>query len=234
MICFKAGATSPTGRKKWFLFYCIVFVVTAVLVVQLTEPGVAVSENKVAASVSENLVRPNVTVPAEDISFLDVIFEEPPVEDDTEELSEINDPETLYYPMIVKASERYQVDPLLVKAMIVVESGFDPNAVSHVGAQGLMQLMPSTARALGVEDSFNPAHNIEGGVKYFKKLLDRFNGDVRLALAAYNAGSRKVRKYRGVPPFTETQNYIEKVFKLHTDFKKTETRPIKNVLLSQS
>ncbi len=82
-----------------------------------------------------------------------------------------------------------------------------------------MQLMPRTAEALGVQDIFDPEHNINGGVRYFRKLLDRFNGDVELALAAYNAGSRKVRMYRGVPPFETTQRYIEKVFAYYEYYK---------------
>ncbi|MBU1169985.1 MAG: lytic transglycosylase domain-containing protein [Proteobacteria bacterium] len=174
------------------------------------------------------------TVLDENGSILDVFLDDMVFTEDMDDLSVFCDLEQLYYPLIVKASRRYKVDPLLVKAMIAAESGFNTNAVSHVGAQGLMQLMPSTAKALGVKDSFNPEHNINGGVKYFKKLLDRFHGDVRLALAAYNAGSRKVHKYRGVPPFAETRKYIDKVFKLHTDFKNTESVSLKRVLLSQS
>jgi len=92
-------------------------------------------------------------------------------------------------------------------------------ALSKRGAKGLMQLMPVTAKSLGVEDSFDPEDNINGGVMYFKKLLDRFEGDVELALAAYNAGSRYVRKYGGVPPFRQTQTYIQKVFKYHRHYK---------------
>lgn len=118
-------------------------------------------------------------------------------------------------PIILQAANRYQVDPALVKAIIMAESSYNPRAISRRGARGLMQLMPKTAEALGVGDSFNPEHNINAGVKYFRKLLNRFNGDVKLALAAYNAGSRKVRKYQGVPPFRATHYYIKKVFEYH-------------------
>ena len=127
--------------------------------------------------------------------------------------------ERLLHPIILQASNRYQVDSALVKAIIMAESNYNPKAVSKRGAKGLMQLMPKTAEALGVGDSFNPEHNINAGVRYFKDLLNQFNGDVRLALAAYNAGSRKVRKYQGVPPFKATEYYIKKVFEYHQYYK---------------
>jgi soluble lytic murein transglycosylase-like protein len=105
----------------------------------------------------------------------------------------------------------WQVDPSLVKAIIANESGFNANATSKVGAQGLMQLMPSTAQSLGVRDSYDPSQNVAGGTRYLKGLLDRFNGDVRLAVAAYNAGPGAVEKYGDVPPYSETQNYVQNV-----------------------
>ncbi|MCD6224380.1 MAG: lytic transglycosylase domain-containing protein, partial [Deltaproteobacteria bacterium] len=100
------------------------------------------------------------------------------------------------------------------------ESGYNPKALSKKGARGLMQLMPRTAKWLGVVDSFNPEHNINGGVRYLKQLLKQFDGDVELALAAYNAGSRNVRQYNGVPPFKATKFYITKVFKYYDIYKK--------------
>lgn len=118
-----------------------------------------------------------------------------------------------YHHSIMRASQAYKVDAALIRAIIHAESNYNPQAVSRAGAQGLMQLMPSTARALGVEDTFDPDLNIDGGVRYFRRLLDRFDGDVELALAAYNAGSRHVRNYGGVPPFKATQLYIQKVLK---------------------
>ncbi len=111
------------------------------------------------------------------------------------------------------------MDPALVNAIVMAESEYNPRAVSKKGARGLMQLMPATAAALGVKDSFNPEQNLDGGVRYFKQLVNRFDGDVTLALAAYNAGSRKVRLYRGVPPFKATKRYIKKVFLYYQIYK---------------
>jgi soluble lytic murein transglycosylase-like protein len=128
--------------------------------------------------------------------------------------------EKLYEPLIHRAANVYQVDPALIKAIIKAESGFNPEALSHRGAIGLMQLMPTTAKSLGVKDCFNPKHNINGGVKYFSQLLERFRGNVELALAAYNAGSRYVKKYRGIPPFKATQIYVEKVIQYYQNYKK--------------
>jgi len=124
-----------------------------------------------------------------------------------------------YHPVILQAANHHQVDPDLVKAIIMAESSYNPMAISERGAKGLMQLMPKTAEALGVEDSFNPEQNIKGGVKYFKQLVDQFDGDVKLALAAYNAGSRNVIEYQGIPPFKATQYYIQKVFKYYQLYK---------------
>lgn len=128
--------------------------------------------------------------------------------------------ERLYHSIIIEAANRYQVDPAIVKAIIMAESSYNPKAVSKKGAKGLMQLMPKTAAELGVKDSFNPVYNINGGVRYYKKMLNQFNGDVKLALAAYNAGSRKVKKYQGIPPFKATRYYIKKVFKYYQYYKK--------------
>jgi len=127
--------------------------------------------------------------------------------------------ERVFHPLILKAANRYQVDSALIKAIIMAESNYNPKAVSKRGAKGLMQLMPKTAEALGVGDSFDPEHNINAGVRYFRKLLNQFDGDTKLALAAYNAGSRKVREYRGVPPFRATHRYIKRVFEYHKYYK---------------
>ena len=123
--------------------------------------------------------------------------------------------EALFYPIIFEAAYRYEVDPAMVKAIILAESSYNVRAVSNKGAGGLMQLMPITAREMGVKNIFNPRQNIHAGTAYFKKLLDRYNGNVKLALAAYNAGSGKVKQYRGIPPFKATRTYIEKVLQYH-------------------
>lgn len=113
--------------------------------------------------------------------------------------------------LVAGASAKHDVDDALIKAVIKAESSNDIIAVSPKGAQGLMQLMPKTAKRFGVEDSFNPAENIDGGVKYLKWLLERFEGNEELTLAAYNAGEKKVEEYNGVPPYPETQNYIKRI-----------------------
>ena len=116
-------------------------------------------------------------------------------------------------PMIETAAAENNIDPKLVKAVIEQESGYNPNAVSKAGALGLMQLMPETARELGVKDPLNPTQNIRAGTKYLSSLLNRYQGNVALALSAYNAGPGNVEKYKGVPPFTETQNYVNGIIK---------------------
>ncbi len=126
----------------------------------------------------------------------------------------------LFQSIILKAAQRYEIDPALIRAIIMAESMYNPRAVSKMGAKGLMQLMPATAESLGVVDSFDPEQNIEAGVKYFKQMLDRFDGDVILSLAAYNAGSRKVREYKGVPPIGATRHYIKKVVKYYGLYKR--------------
>lgn len=110
-----------------------------------------------------------------------------------------------------KAADTYQVPVNLLKAIGLAESSFHVDATSRCGAQGIMQLMPKTAKALGVTDSYDPEQNIMGGAKYISDMLKNYNGDVSLALAAYNAGSNNVKKYGGIPPFKETQNYVKKV-----------------------
>jgi hypothetical protein len=127
--------------------------------------------------------------------------------------------ERLLHPIVIQTASRHRVDPALVKAIIMAESGYNARAISKRGAKGLMQLMPATARALGVEDAFNPKQNISGGVRYFKQLVTQFDGDIKLALAAYNAGSRNVRHYQGIPPFKATRYYIKKVFKYYEIYK---------------
>lgn len=116
-----------------------------------------------------------------------------------------------YSELIGRYADETGVEPALIKAVMRVESCFDHKAVSRVGARGLMQLMPQTAADLGVNDSFDPAQNIRGGARYLSQMLGRFNNDLKLALAAYNAGPGAVERFKGIPPFPETQSYVERV-----------------------
>lgn len=127
--------------------------------------------------------------------------------------------EHVFHPIIAKASEKHNVDPALVKAVIMAESSYNPRAVSPRGAVGLMQLMPSTAESLGVANSYNPEQNVQGGTKYLKKLIDQFNGEIKLALAAYNAGPGHVKKHNGIPPFKDTVYYVHKVYHYYDFYK---------------
>ena len=122
-----------------------------------------------------------------------------------------------YQKIINGSARRHEVDPLLVGAVIRHESGFVPTAVSKTGAMGLMQLMPETAKSLGVSNAFDPQQNIEGGTKLLRGLLDRYHGQLDLALAAYNAGTGAVDKYGGIPPFPETQAYVRNVMETYRE-----------------
>lgn len=118
-----------------------------------------------------------------------------------------------YMPSIVKYAAQHEVDIDLIKAVITVESCFDPRAVSVAGAHGLMQLMPETARRYGILDRFNPEQNLSAGIHHLKDLLVDFKDNIQLSVAAYNAGAGNVKKYKGIPPFKETQDYVQKVVK---------------------
>jgi len=122
--------------------------------------------------------------------------------------------------LIFRAAEKYNMDYNLIKAVIKAESNFNPQAVSRAGARGLMQLMPKTAYALQVKDSFQPEENIEGGVRYLRYLLNLFQGDLYLSLAAYNAGENAVINHSGVPPYRETRTYVQRVLRFYQEYSK--------------
>lgn len=128
---------------------------------------------------------------------------------------------TPFSDLIEQAAQRYNLDPAILQAVIKAESNFNPRVISHAGAQGLMQLMPGTARALGVEDPLDPVQNIDGGARYLRQMFDRFHS-VPLALAAYNAGPGAVEQYKGVPPYRETQTYVARVIRLIEDYREWE------------
>lgn len=132
-----------------------------------------------------------------------------------------------YDRIVVDASRAYQVDQALVRAMIHAESAFNPMAISPKGAVGLMQLMPDTANRYGVRDSFDPSDNVHGGVHYLRDLLDMFDNNLTLAIAAYNAGENAVTRYGGVPPYAETTRYVQKVLSLHNRYQ-NQTGTINN------
>jgi hypothetical protein len=134
------------------------------------------------------------------------------------EKSRVNSSDTIsvsYVNIINSACSRFGVDPSLVHAIVKVESDFNPFAISRKGAMGLMQLMPQTANTLNVRNTFSPDENIEGGVKYLRYLLDRYEGNLSLTLAAYNSGETAVKKWGTVPPFKETQDYVKKILQIY-------------------
>lgn len=134
----------------------------------------------------------------------------------------VTDP-TAYDRLIRRTATAHQVDAALVKAVMHIESAFNPHAVSHKGAQGLMQLMPETAQRYGARDLFDPVQNVRAGVMYLKDLQKLFKNNTRLVLAAYNAGENAVLRYKGIPPYNETQDYVRKVTKVHRYYAAAET-----------
>ena len=126
-----------------------------------------------------------------------------------------------FHGLITQAAEEHGVAESLLKAIIKAESNFDPYAISKKGAMGLMQIMPSNFKALQIRDPFDPEQNIKGGARYFGQLMKRFEGNLRLALAAYNAGPDAVQQYKRIPPYKETMNYVKRVMKYYNDYKKS-------------
>ena len=128
---------------------------------------------------------------------------------------------TAYRQLIVEVATRHKVDPALVRALIHAESNFNQTALSRAGAQGLMQLMPETQRLFGVKNPYHVGQNIEAGTRLLKQLLVKYRNDIKLAAAAYNAGEKAVERYRGVPPYEETQNYVRRVTLLYSRYRKS-------------
>ncbi len=126
---------------------------------------------------------------------------------------------SFYDGFIKRAARQYQIDPMLIKAVIKTESDFNPRAISSKGARGLMQLMPATASEVNVADPFNPRQNINGGTRYLRKMLDLFNGSIPLSLAAYNAGPTRVTEHGAIPNIPETKKYVRKVMKLYQAYR---------------
>jgi soluble lytic murein transglycosylase-like protein len=142
-----------------------------------------------------NMLRPMVTVSMSDVVPLEVP----------------RSPQAVFENLIQEAALAHNLEPALIRAVMRTESAFNPRAVSPVGAMGLMQLMPALAKEMGVQDPWDPRQNIMGGAKYLRRLLDSHKGNVKLALASYNAGPGNVRRYKGIPPFKETRNYVKKI-----------------------
>lgn len=160
------------------------------------------------------------TIPTSQISFSSILSTLSESEDIKGASAAYKPAEGAYADIINEASEKYNIDPALIKAVIMQESGFNPRAKSWCGAQGLMQLMPDTAKSLGVMNPYDPKENIMGGARYLRGLLDRFNNDISLALAGYNAGPGAVKKYGGVPPYRETQGYVASILSMYENYKK--------------
>ena len=125
----------------------------------------------------------------------------------------------VYMPMVRHFAQQHQIDTALIKAIIAVESCFDSHAISRAGAHGLMQLMPATAAQYGVLDRFDAKQNLRAGIEHLRHLLDHFNDNLQYSLAAYNAGTRNVEKYQGIPPFKETQGYVKKVLQYYAQYR---------------
>lgn len=151
----------------------------------------------------------------DEVPYVDPDRQQPPAtEAEPAQAARLLDATTPYGEIISAVAQAHGVDPVLVSALIKVESGYRPRARSRKGAMGLMQLMPSTAREYKVRNAFDPRANIEAGIKHLKSLIDRFDGGVDLALAAYNAGEGAVKKFNGIPPYRETRNYVSRILSI--------------------
>jgi soluble lytic murein transglycosylase-like protein len=171
-----------------------------------------------------------VDVATEQIDHFDRDFSPPPQIVLPATATAVKSPPTLDQ-VVSDVSDRHHLDPDFVNSVIRAESGFNPHAVSSKGAQGLMQLMPQTSQQLGVRNPFDPSANLEGGTRYLRELLERYNFDVKKALAAYNAGPHRVEQYRGVPPYYETRAYIARIVR---DYNRKKLAERKMALASQA
>jgi len=180
-------------------------------------PEVAAARGPIYSFVDDRGVVHFTNIPSEDRRFYPI----PPAPERVPESSRSRaEPPPEHYgfdALIVRKAHRHRVAPALVKAVIAAESNFEPRAVSRVGAQGLMQLMPGTALKLGLEEPFEPAQNVEAGARYLRAMLDRY-GNLRHALAAYNAGPTAVDQHRGVPPYPETRAYVDRVLNYYRGY----------------
>jgi soluble lytic murein transglycosylase-like protein len=162
------------------------------------------------------------TSPVADLKITGEVPAPPPAPAPAPTPAPSNSKSEAYDSIIEKYASDYHLDPSLIKSIIATESGFNPKAVSPKGARGLMQLMPATAEQLGVSNSFDPEQNIQAGVKHLRSLMDSFNDDISLSLAAYNAGETRVQRLGKIPPIKETQNYVQSVTKL---YEKSKSEP---------
>ena len=211
---------SRPGVLRRLCFYFTLIIVGAVTILPIhsgTDADPDVSETVVGANLPVSYQVPPVEKPP--VSMDAVATARPERSEPAKPVMKVK---MRYHALIQQAGVRHGVESAMIKAIIMAESSYNPRAISNRGAVGLMQLMPTTAESLGVKDRFDPKHNIDGGVRYFKSLLVRFVGDIRLALAAYNAGAKKVRQYKGIPPYKTTRSYIDKVFQYYQKYKDLE------------
>lgn len=202
-----------------------------VLILVFLAISIEAIEARVGDSTQYNVIKTRIKIPKEELQspwsqLLDAISNSPYFyrRDNFRRLPEGFEAYISEVSREISETHAVQISPNLIKSIIKQESGFNPYAISHAGAEGLMQLMPGTAKLVGVQDSLDPYQNLRGGVTYFAQMLQRFDGNLEKALAAYNAGPETIEKYRGIPPYQETQNYVLSIlrdYKHREDFEST-------------